>query len=746
MRVSLRFLCFVLWATGASAATVVPESPASAGKAAEGGNAIPVPQKSIEEQGKERFVTPAVEEAIKAGHDYLNILGAYDGQNSEALLAASGASPYMGAIRMAQWRDYCLKMSQWLLPREKDNTGKFNVDVIASAMEGNLAALVFALFNATEPLDVGILPVLVYKNSGRWETAPFLTNFSNTKMPLDHDLYVQQDDLSRWARNTGRDLMINVSRIAETRIQRKMEDVRAALKVNESSDAQLVNIWMQALRRGDVMAVAALGEISDNAKRSPAALRYKQAHSYVTTDESALWQLRLTNLFLSPSAWIVPLENADQKQGVITLGVIPFKEDSGGEPVAGAYSFTFGVVDRGNGEKDLSYPKELLPKAQNEFWDNGSGEILGNGQDENEIKNLQTRIRENYLKGRPDAAFDSPMDFAQAYVTRCGDPDSAINDYFDLHDKSCFADMASIAELSKSWHIKTSGEWKRVKKLNSEENLDKNYPYVVKKSTDLVNVNQEKALLLASWYKEGMLPRLFDIQSIWMEKKSGKWIWFKDKEAIKVLSAEINLPEVIENFQDKILRERLKPIKEEALPPVPLWDEKRGTNPDASLVKFLKKEFSDKNSLYYFLNRPHGIVLDGDAEVMARYEYDRRQYFPFMSRKMLSSYVFGEDELPVEGVVLDAVQYGDWAMLAISFRKDGNPFILGYTMVKEQGEWKFVLTGTYVYSDDKIGVPVRDEKSLPVWEKCDPFFLSMFNQLVKKNLLPLPGLNKSAVK
>lgn len=746
MRVPLRFLCFAFWATGASAVPVVTESPVPAGKATEGANAVPVPQKSIEEQDKERFVTPAVEDAIKAGHAYLNVLGAYDGQNSDALLAASGASPYMGESRMVQWRDYCLKMSQWLLPREKDDTGKYNVDVIASAMEGNMAALIFALFNAAEPLDVGILPVLVYKDSGRWVTAPFLTNFSNTKMPLDHGLYVQQNDLARWARNTSRDLVINATRIAETRIQRKMEDVRTALKVNEASGSQLVDIWMQALRRGDVMAVAALGEVSDNTNRSSAALRYKQAHSYVTTDESALWQLRLTNLFLSPSSWIVPLENVEQKENQITLGVIPFKYDSGEDVVAGAYSFTFGIVDRGNGGKDLSYPKELLPKAQNEFWDSGSGEILGNGQDEDEIKNLQTRIWETYLKGRPDAAFDSPMDFAQAYVNRVGNLTSAINDYFDLHDKSCFDNIASIAELAKSWHIKSSGEWKRVKKLIAEEKLDKNYPYVVKKSTDLVNVNQEKALLLASWYKEGMIPRLFDIQSIWMEKKNGKWLWFKDKEAIKALSAEINLPEVIERFQDKILRERLKPIKEEALPPVPEWDEKKETAPDASLVNFLKKDFSDVNSLYHFLNQPHGFVLDGDTEVMARYEYDRRQYFPLMTRKGLSSYVFEEGSTLAEGIVLNAVQYGDWAMLAVSFRRADNPFILGYTMVKEQGEWKFVWTGTYVYMGDKVGVPVRDEKSLPVWKKSDPFFLFMFNQLVKKNLFQTPGLIKSAVK
>lgn len=746
MRVPLRFLCFALWATGASAVPVAPETPVPAGKATEGGNAIPVPQKSIEEQDKERFVTPAVEEAIKAGHDYLNVLGAYNGKNSDALLAASGASPYMGESRMAQWRDYCLKMSQWLLPREKDDKGKYNVDVIASAMEGNMAALVFAMFNAAEPLDVGILPVLVYKDSGRWVTAPFLTNFSNTRMPLDHDLYVQQNDLARWARNAGRDMVINASRIAETRIHRKMEDVRATLKVNESSDAQLVNIWMQALRRGDVMAVAALGEISDNAKRSPAALRYKQAHSYVTTDESALWQLRLTNLFLSPSSWIVPLENAEQKEGVITLGVIPFKQDNGGEAAAGAYSFTFGIVDRGSGAKDLSYPKELLPKAQNEFWDSGSGEILGNGQDENEVKNLQNRIRETYLKGRAEAGFASPMDFAQAYVARAGASDPTINDYFDLHDKSCFADMASIDELSKSWHVKTSGEWKRVQKLIAEENLDKNDPYVVKKSTDLVNVNLEKAILLASWYKQGMIPRLFDIQIAWMEKKDGKWLWFKDRDAIKKLSEEVNLPEVIERFQDKILRERLKPLKEESLPPVPVWDDKKVTSPDAALMKFIKTEFAEKNALYHFLNQPRGLVLEGDAEVMSRYEYDRRQYLPMMTRKGLSSYVFEEGAIPAEGMVLNAVQYGDWAMLAVSCRRADNPFILGYTMVREQGEWKFIWTGTYVYMGDKVGVPVRDEKSLPVWKKCDPFFLSMFNQLVKRNLFPLPGLNKSAVK
>lgn len=747
MRLSPLLFCVGLLAAGTGVGSAAKENPADGSRAgiAEGKTEREKEKKTPEELKKQaeeaernRFKTPAVEGAVTAGRDYLNLLFREKDEKKQAgLLSASGVSLYMGAARKSQLDAYYEQMRNWLSSRERDESGNLRLEVISSAMEGNLAAVIFTLFDKEQPLDVGILPVLAYKDAGKWVVAPFLSDFSNTKLPLDHDVSLQQKALAQWADSKGKELVVNAARIAEDRIKERMAHARSLLKVNEANNGQLIRMWERAMRDGDSLTIAALGEIGE-ANHSSAAVRLKQSQGYVTLEEKKLWQLRLTGLIVQDSTWIVPLDGADKKEGNVTIGVIPFKADGGSDSSTEAYSFEFSVSKRPDGDLVLGYPKEFYPKPQVEFWDNGL--------DEAAVKDLEKKILETYLKTRSRLQFTSPVDFAQEYIKRAGDVSATVADYMDLHDDSFFSGAEDLKQLGKGWFEKTEGEWKRVRNLIARERDGSAQPFIVKKSTELVTVDPEHTLLLVSWYKEGTIPRLFDIQAVWMVKKEGKWVWLQDARLIKDLTGKIDLQQAMKNFQGKIILERLKETKMEALPVVPVWNEKMVREPDKSLKHFLSSEFSKQNSLYDFLNQPYGLVLEGDKNVRDRYFHDKMQYFNGLGQDDWFSFVFDGHQKPDDGkIVLKALQYEDWGIMGVAFRKKDKSFLLGYPLVKVQGNWKFLWTGAFQYGTGKSEIPLREEGSSPQWQKLDSFMSSLFKGLKDKQLVPLAGEKKETV-
>lgn len=739
MRISAFLFCSALLAagTGTGFASRENSNTGSRAGAAEGKTELEKEKKTpeelkkqAEEAEKNRFKTPAAEGAVTAGRDYLNRLFQEKEEKKQAdLLSFSGVSTYMGAARKSQLEAYYGQMRNWLSSRERDESGNLRLEVISSAMEGNLAAVVFTLFDKEQPLDVGILPVLIYKDAGNWAVAPFLSDFSNTKLPLDHDVSLQQKALSQWADSKGKDLVVNASRIAEDRIKERMAQVRSLLKVNEANNGQLIRMWERAMRAGDSLTIAALGEIGESS-HSSAAVRLKQSQGYVTLEEKKLWQLRLTGLIVQDSTWVVPLEGADKKEGKVTIGVIPFKADGGSDSSTEAYSFEFSIGKRPDGDLALGYPKEFYPKPQVEFWDNGL--------DETAVRELKKKILEIYLKTRSRLQFDSPVDFAQEYIKRAGDAGSTVADYMDLHDDSFFAGAEDLKQLGKGWFEKTEGEWKRVRNLIAREKEGTARPFIVKKSTELVTVDPDHTLLLVSWYKEGTVPRLFDIQAVWMVKKEGKWLWLQEAGQIKDLTAKLDLQQAMKNLQGKIILEKLKETKIETLPVVPEWNQKMVKEPDKSLKHFLSSEFSKQNSLYDFINQPYGLVLEGDKNVRDRYFHDKMQYFNGIGQDDWFSFVFDGHQKPDGGmIVLKALQYGDWGILGVAFRKKDKSFLLGYPMVKVQGDWKFLWTGTFQYGAGKEELPLREEGAAPQWQKMDSLMSSLFKELKDKQLVPL---------
>ncbi len=676
-------------------------------------------------------------EALEEARQYLSLLAGSRGADEEALLNRSGASLSLSPRRREQWRAFAGEMRDWLKDRKRDERGQLTLEVTDSRTEGDLAAFVAYLFDERQPLDLGVLPVMMYREKGRWLVAPFLTDFGNTRLPFEKNIRQKSRELSQWAAERSR------TRLEEGggKVERKTADILKSLRKknrwDEAAPQKLLMDWVAALRTGNALALAALGEM-EGSQPSSWSGRLRDALSFIPTKERSIWEFRLSFFVGGDSSLVIPLPAKESSEDRMDLGVINFNEIPGTPAAVSLLSFQ--VKDSpGGGGRTLFYPRAFSPAMQKEY-------DTANNMGEKESMELTQTILARFSEGMVEKKYATPEEFAQAY-TDCVFGDGAapgVAEFLTLRGRDGIRGAEAVARAGSKWRD-MAYEWAYQKRMRERyPDWDK----VKKKFSRLVKIDENRTAFVLFLTGPKMLWGSTASHFVTIERRGDSWGWGEDVDSWRGDNGQLTHNKLLLRLKNEVLNhlgkqvmKDVETIKWAQLPSLPDKIESLITGePDDELKRWMEQTFGG-NGLYDFFDKPFGVRMEGERDDYAHYQqYEDLKNTDDGRCVRETAFEWKAGAPPGRRTILTALQSGDWAMLGIFLRKEPE-YMVALPVVKVDGKWQPLVGGIYCTLRNNEGYVhkvawKRWRNKFKFYGKMSDLYMGMAMKLADKRLLP----------
>lgn len=687
--------------------------------AAEGGNGV-----STEAQ--------LPDEALNSVNQYFLFLLQEASPTLEETRKKASVSPYIGESRQKQLRNFQAQMKEWLTGREITPEGKFNMEVAADRVNGNMAAAVITLSNADNILDVGIIPVMFYRGEDRWQVAPFISSFDNADIPMEEGVAEQAAELRSWAAKQVSAMTPNVIRQVQERLASRIDAIRKEKGLYSASPAVLLGEWIKAMKKEDVMAVAAIGEIYSGSEQSLAD-RLKQSAGFVRRAGKAKMELPLTFLLSSSSALVVIM---DEKPDRVSLGILDMEFNFPSQSVGMLLNFGTKKLPDNKG-LGLIYPKECSPSEQLMI-------TSGRGMDDAELEKMINRILQAYVSKLPDTRYEDPQQLADKYIEAAGRDTVSMNEFLGLMEKENLENNKSFERIKGLWNTNRS-VWEYKQRMTNQHGPEWREKSV--KLSRLVPLDDNNTLLLLTWFSPVAEHHAYGIHTVLLKKTDKGWIWdlAPEGDIIPKITKEKSAFNVfVKEEYEKARLQSYTRVPLDKLPPVPDAPIKKEEIKDAdeSLKTFLRDTFNQEKGVEKLMESREGVIIGNDTEI------------PDWTGTWTSLKIILQDEsgqafeegsriIPEKAPVWAAVQYNDWGALALAFRTEKASKLFIMPVVKLDGKWNLLHTSIHETGEKldiykpKIKKNARADQSMQTlvrkWD--DILFIPMMEVLINKKML-----------
>lgn len=438
------------------------------------------------------------------------------------ILLKTAVSRYVSDARKEQITQHYNILRQWLSQQCPQDTPFDDIAIMKIDQQGAYAVSIVACYSKTNLTKGTLMPITFMFHQGTWRICPLVTNFDNIDIPLSLSIIEQQKKLLQWASKE----IITQQSLLEKKIAEKVDALiqhkRDQLLGQDMSSEKLVEAWLQAMQKQDVLGIAALSGADEVASRSPLE-RYQQTlqmlnhlkeenstnfYNFVDIDETAPEGATMTiraknSLPSSHFIHITPLNDTTSHQESFTIGMLSIPvENIPSMPVTFSLLVQKSRHHKGN---LINYPYSLLYPLEIPSY-----ELRLNPK---EMDALTTKILQASLKNYPQIPFSSVEELAKEVTQWCTSTDKNFVDYLILKGSQACTSAENYALCNAEfWEYKKNYN---TLKLNSSQTL----------VTRLIPITPEHKIVIFSVASSGKLLDNKQVHTAHLLKQENSWIW-----------------------------------------------------------------------------------------------------------------------------------------------------------------------------------------------------------------------------